>query len=639
MQVCFVALPFQNIENPALSLSILQGCLKRENISSKIIYANLEFAELIGLDAYYAVAHGGSYRELLMGDFVFSKAAFGKSNQKYFDFMHEELKKYLGNDGVKQLEKYLSFTEKKTISFLESLADKVIALKPQIVACSSTTQQNCVCIAFFKILKKKVPHICTVMGGPNCERIMGKTIADSFPDINYVISGEADSFWGDFCRKLLSGQKDFPEYPEIFCYRKNNDSNAAGLTKKLDEMPYPDFDDYFEALERYNFKKYVDIGLLIETSRGCWWGEKHPCTFCGLNGASRLYRKKSSQRIVDEFRYMVQKYNIKNFFAVDCILARDFYKTVLPGLVPLNLNIMYEIKTNTSVDELKILKQAGINWVQPGIESLQDKLLQLMNKGNRAIKHIELLKNLTELNIKCCWLLLCAFPGEENEWYEQQLECMKLLTHLQPPDAVFRLRYDRFSVYEQRADEYGLRLHAARAYYYIYPPQYHHIIDDIAYFLEDSEKKMPVFAQGFNKNVHERIYGFVQRWQARHAGIYKDRLTAKSIGSKLDVVDLRHCAVNSYYEFTGCDKEVALTAVKVIDINNLIAELEHFYIQNDIFKSIKKLKAQKLLIQIGNEVLFLPLFKDWDNTQISKPPAGNVDLLRFINDKMGGYNE
>ena len=115
--------------------------------------------------------------------------------------------------------------------------------------------------------------------------------------------------------------------------------------------------------------------------------------------------------------------------------------------------------------------------------------------------------------------------------------------------------------------------------------------------------------------------------------------SAKSIGSKLDVVDLRHCAVNSYYEFTGCDKEVALTAVKVIDINNLIAELEHFYIQNDIFKSIKKLKAQKLLIQIGNEVLFLPLFKDWDNTQISKPPAGNVDLLRFINDKMGGYNE
>lgn len=84
---------------------------------------------------------------------------------------------------------------------------------------------------------------------------------------------------------------------------------------------------------------------------------------------------------------------------------------------------------------------------------------------------------------------MCAFPGEENEWYEQQLECMKLLTHLQPPDAVFRLRYDRFSVYEQRADEYGLRLHAARAYYYIYPPQYHHIIDDIAYFWKTLKRK------------------------------------------------------------------------------------------------------------------------------------------------------
>lgn len=30
--------------------------------------------------------------------------------------------------------------------------------------------------------------------------------------------------------------------------------------------------------------------LLYEASLGCWWGEKHHCTFCGLNGTTMKFR-------------------------------------------------------------------------------------------------------------------------------------------------------------------------------------------------------------------------------------------------------------------------------------------------------------------------------------------------------------
>ena len=51
MQVCLVAMPFQNIENPVLSLSLLKGCLTEKNISSSVVYCNMDFARMIGMKA------------------------------------------------------------------------------------------------------------------------------------------------------------------------------------------------------------------------------------------------------------------------------------------------------------------------------------------------------------------------------------------------------------------------------------------------------------------------------------------------------------------------------------------------------------------------------------------------------------
>ena len=36
--------------------------------------------------------------------------------------------------------------------------------------------------------------------------------------------------------------------------------------------------------------------VLIETSRGCWWGDRdRHFMFCGLNGATMAYRSKSGR--------------------------------------------------------------------------------------------------------------------------------------------------------------------------------------------------------------------------------------------------------------------------------------------------------------------------------------------------------
>lgn len=633
MQVCLVAMPFQNIENPVLSLSLLKGCLTEKNISSSVVYCNMDFARMIGMKAYYTIARGGSCREALLGEAAFAQSAFGEMPKGYESYLEKELTPHIGQDSVRKILACLYKARQEADAFLRQAAEKILAHNPCIVACASTTQQNCACFAFFRVLKKMRPDIITVLGGPNCERVMGKVIAEKFPWADYVISGEADSFWGDFCCKLLKGQRKFPEYSCVFSVKGNNNPLAGGFTEELDSIPYPDFTDYFNALEKFAYKKYVKPGLLIETSRGCWWGEKNPCTFCGMNGASRKYRKKSAARVVEEFRYLKEKYRINNFFAVDCILAQDFWLTVLPELEKLNLHIMYEIKTNIGRSHIRQLKKSGIFWVQPGIESLQDDLLRLMNKGNRAIKHIELLKRMSEFGIRCCWLLLCGFPGEQEEWYEKQIGVMRLLTHLQPPDAVFRLRYDRFSIYEQFAGDFGIKLDAAKSYYYIYPASYHAVLKDLAYFLTNEKKPQPLYGQGFTKKVHCQMLKVADKWRSGFYSPLRDRLTAKVSDGVVEVLDLRSCAKKSFYRLTGCQAELVLAADEAVLLKKVADKLTWRYSGQEINEAVEFLKQAGLLLQIDDEILFLALFSELALPEETEPPAGSICAEAFLEGK------
>ena len=56
------------------------------------------------------------------------------------------------------------------------------------------------------------------------------------------------------------------------------------------------------------------------------------------------------------------------------------------------LNLRGEVKTNLKERDIVRLAKAGFRIVQPGIESLNDHLLQLMNKGNNAASHVAFLK-------------------------------------------------------------------------------------------------------------------------------------------------------------------------------------------------------------------------------------------------------
>ena len=109
----------------------------------------------------------------------------------------------------------------------------------------------------------------------------------------------------------------------VVVYRERGRTVATGpapLVRDLDALPLPDFDDYFAIADRAPLAGSVAPVLLLETGRGCWWGAKSHCTFCGLNGGSMAFRTKGAGRALDEIRQLRERYGIALFYAVDNIL-------------------------------------------------------------------------------------------------------------------------------------------------------------------------------------------------------------------------------------------------------------------------------------------------------------------------------
>jgi len=239
----------------------------------------------------------------------------------------------------------------------------------------------------------------------------------------------------------------------------------------LDTLPIPDYDDYFAQLEQSPIKEEIAPSIPFETSRGCWWGAKHHCTFCGLNGATMAYRSKTAQRALDELTTLTGKYSGYPVNVVDNILDMKYFKDFIPRLAErkLGLTLSYEVKANLTKEQLRSLWQAGIRSIQPGIESFSDEVLKIMHKGVRAMQNIQVLKWCQELEIYPVWNLLWGFPGESAEEYRQMANLIPLLTHLTPPYSVSRIRTDRFSPNYDRAEELGFKnLRPYSAYYHVY---------------------------------------------------------------------------------------------------------------------------------------------------------------------------
>ena len=316
---------------------------------------------------------------------------------------------------------------------------------------------------------------------------MGAALLRAFSWIDVVVRGEAELVLPGLVRDLLAQGPIRPQ--PGFCYREHGTEvivpEAGAAMVPMDELPTPNYDEYFERLAKTSVAAELspDVQIPYEASRGCWWGAKSACTFCGLNGSSMQPRRKSPTRVVEELAALASRYGRLDFCLADTILHQDHLRDALPGLrdLGLDLRIFCEIKANLTRAQVRSLRDAGVDHIQPGIESLSDAILKLMGKGTTPLQNVRLLKWCAEYGVAVTWNLLYGLPGEPPEEYARMADVLPSLSHLTPPRLV-PLYLDRFSPYFERPAQFGLTITGVPDHYAVVYPVEETALGDLAHW-------------------------------------------------------------------------------------------------------------------------------------------------------------
>lgn len=462
-----------------MGVSLLREALRSRNIPCDLQYFQFKYAALIGERLNRRITD--CFPNLMLGEWLFAPALFGDQLPDPQLYVDNILGTYVAAHGRKVAEDIISnlpYLRSTTTPFIEDCMSAVPWKDYKIIGFTSTFAQNLSSLALAKRIKETWPDKIIVFGGANYEGEMGAELHRHFQFIDYVCSGEADLLFPELVKRL-GANRPVDDLPGLV-YRQSGKTIANGSHATpvfdLDALPYPNFDDFFAQLEESGLTTLpADLRLLIETGRGCWWGAKSQCSFCGLNGSTLAFRSKSSDRILEEFTYLAQRYpKVKGIAVVDNIMNFRYFQDVIPKLIDKNpgLSIWYETKSNVHKGQLKQLKQARIESLQPGIESLDSSILHLIHKGCTAVQNIQTLKWAREFGINLGWNLISGFPGEDPIAYQHMAEMIPSLVHFQPPayGEISRLRLDRFSPYFEQPEKYGIvNLRPSATYRYIYP--------------------------------------------------------------------------------------------------------------------------------------------------------------------------
>ncbi|WP_052557643.1 RiPP maturation radical SAM C-methyltransferase [Enhygromyxa salina] len=540
--VGLVSLPFASAVRPSLQLGLLQalGRAGGHRIDSHHLYLSL--AQTMGLGLYEELCQ---HRGHMTGDWLFSLAAFGGlstgglSTRHYLEHFPSEV------DWIESKDLSSSFLatlrQERLPRFIEDCLGRIDWGSYDVVGFTSTFQQNVASLALARAIKRAHPQVCILFGGSNLDGDMGKEVVRSFPWVDYVISGEADEAFPAFLDALSQGET----RPTLDGLLVRSDDGSVGGTRsrpltEMDGLPVPDFADYFDQASELGLLGEIapKLSLPFESSRGCWWGAKHHCTFCGLNGSGMGYRSKSPERVLDELGTQADRHGVTSFEAVDNILNMTYFDDFFGEIENrgLDYEFFYEIKSNLTRAKIEKLARGGVRTVQPGIESLSTDILRLMRKGCTMLQNVLCLKWCSHYGIGVSWNLLFGFPGEREDHYHEQHQVLEKISHLQPPVSCNRIWLERFSPYYFRSDEWGIeQLQPSRSYRYVYPD--HVDVEAIAYFFDYI---MPnTLPAQFHATTQRLVEGWNEAWKSGD----HDTMTYRRISDAL-LIDVRRDGVS-----------------------------------------------------------------------------------------------
>lgn len=314
--------------------------------------------------------------------------------------------------------------------FLLKNIEAVLEEKPALIGFSIfAREQLSYSLALASLLKKKTTAPI-VFGGAFMAHIEASSFLEIFKWIDFVVMQEGETGLTALIRHLKD--KRLEEVPGLFYRRKNTIiHNREEFIKNLDDLPFPDFSDF--DLDNY----FLPVPALpIIFSRGCSWKK---CAFCTYYKNYPLaYKIKSVERCIQELKYFAAK-GIKYFMISDDTIPAAHLDLLSTAIRKEKLDIFFGFiarpEKHFSFRILKNIYRAGGRYISWGVETSNQRILDLMNKGTKVEDIARILKHTRKIGFNNHLFMIQGFPTETKKEIRHDIKFLQThhsSAHLHP---------------------------------------------------------------------------------------------------------------------------------------------------------------------------------------------------------------
>ena len=268
------------------------------------------------------------------------------------------------------------------------------------------------------ILKKNMNHPCIVVGG-GLICFFQDQWADLHPFLergNKIVDGIIP-FEGEYpllqLIETMGKGEPFSRVPGMV-FAAGTTVSANPLPSPPDPLTLPPPDYSGLPLEKYIAPQPV---LLTLTSRGCYWGK---CAFCSHSHLYRgKFRQRSVEHVYEELELLALRHRAAHFYFTDesitPALARKLAEVIRKNHRPLRWFGEMRFEPVIDAELLAGLAAGGCAMLMFGLESGEQRLLDLMNKGITVEKADKILHWCTESGIRTFVMFFAGFPSETKQ--------------------------------------------------------------------------------------------------------------------------------------------------------------------------------------------------------------------------------
>ena len=294
--------------------------------------------------------------------------------------------------------------------------------KPYIFGFSTMTAAYNRALFVSKRLKELYPGSIVCFGGIHPSAIPDEVLSNEHIDI--VVRGEGELVLPGLYRCIKEGRS-FADIENI-SYRQNGKivhNNITSFINDLDSLPpFP--------YHRFTSKKY-DLGFVV-SSRGCPYG----CIFCSNRVTTGMkYRYRPSKSIVDDLEVLYHKYGktFINFLDDNFLVSKKRTYALIDEIRQRRLDkkMTFSFQARGDNADYKLFKDlysSGFRSVFFGMETVSNKIMKLIKKGETVEQCVDAVRMAKELGFHVSAAFIYGLP---TETHSDRISCAKLSKELE----------------------------------------------------------------------------------------------------------------------------------------------------------------------------------------------------------------